>query len=108
MLKDGRYSVWFKTSTGGGTGVVALTHGKISGGDTVLSYTGHYEQTGDQFRAVVATERHSQGQPSVFGIDNVDIALIGRSNEGPTASCAGTVKQAPDVIFEVTLVRMAD
>jgi hypothetical protein len=74
----------------------------------VLTYTGHYDQIGDEFKATIATERHSPGQLSVFGIDNVDIALVGRSNEGPTASCAGTVKQAPGVDFEVTLVRMPD
>lgn len=108
MLVDGRYSVWFKTSSGGGTGVVVLTDGKVSGGDTVLSYTGHCEQMGDQFKATIATKRHSAGQPSIFGIDDVDIALVGRSNEGPTASCAGTVKQAPGVTLEATLVRRAD
>jgi hypothetical protein len=108
MLVNGQYSVWFKTSSGGGTGVVMLIDGKVSGGDTVLSYNGHCEQMGDQFKATIATKRHSPGQPSVFGIDDVDIALIGTSNGGPTASCAGTVKQAPGETFEATLVRMAD
>jgi hypothetical protein len=107
MLANGRYSVWFKTSAGGGTGVVMLTEGKISGGDTAIAYTGHYEQVGDEFKASIFTRRHSPGQPSVFGIDNVDITFVGRKNK-ITVWCTGTVKQAPEETFEATLVKMAD
>jgi hypothetical protein len=107
LLVNGRYSVWFKTSSAGGTGIVVLTDGKISGGDTVISYNGHYEQDGDQFNATISTKRHSPGQASVFGIDNVDITLFGRKNN-VTIWCTGTVKQAPNVTFEATLVRMPD
>jgi hypothetical protein len=109
VLKDGKYSVWFRTALAEGTGVVVLApNGRLSGGDTVLSYTGHWRTDGEQFEATVFTARHSPGQPSVFGIDDLDISLTGRSKGGVTASCKGTAKQAPGLSFEATLVRMVD
>jgi hypothetical protein len=109
VLRDGKYSVWFRTPLAEGTGVVVLTpNGRLSGGDTVLSYTGHWRTDGEQFEVTVFTARHSPGQPSVFGVDVLDITLTGRSNGGVTASCKGTAKQAPGLTFEATLVRMGD
>jgi hypothetical protein len=67
----------------------------------------HYFQNGDRFSAFVRTRRHPPGQPSVFGIDNLDLTLIGKSTP-TTASCTGTAKQAPGLTFEATLVPMAD
>ena len=51
MLENGRYSAWFRTPLGEGTGVVLLKDGAITGGDTVLEYTGSYNQDGDVFTA---------------------------------------------------------
>jgi hypothetical protein len=109
VLKDGKYSVWFRTPIAEGTGVVVLApNGRLTGSDTVLSYTGHWRTGGEQFEATVFTSRHSPGQPSVFGLDDLDISLTGRSKGGITASCKGTAKQAPGLTLEVTLVRMAE
>jgi hypothetical protein len=107
MLRNGSYSAWFRTSLRAGTGIVVLKDGKLTGGDTVLAYTGTYFQNGDRFSASVTTQRHSPGQPSVFGIDNVNLMLTGRSTP-TTASCTGTAEQAPDLTFEATLIPMAD
>ena len=109
MLRDGKYSVWFRTPLAEGTGVVVLApNGRLSGGDTVLSYIGHWRTDGEQFEATVFTARHSPGQPSVFGVDDLDISLTGRSKGGVTASCKGTAKQTPGLSFEATLVCMVD
>jgi hypothetical protein len=107
MLRNGGYSAWFRTSLREGTGIVVLKDGKLTGGDTVLTYTGTYFQNGDRFSASVTTQRHSPGQPSVFGIDNVNLTLTGKSTPA-TASCSGTAKQAPELTFEATLIPMAD
>jgi len=107
MLENGKYSVWFRTPLGEGTGVVLLGDGEITGGDTVLAYKGTYSQDGDAFFVDIATKRHSPGQLSVFGIDNVDLTLQGKSS-GRVASCRGTSRQAPGMAFEATLVRIAD
>jgi hypothetical protein len=108
MLKNGSYSTWFRTRRGEGTGIVELRDGQVTGGDTVLAYTGTYVEDGHTFTALVATQRHSPGQPSVFSIDNVDLVLIGHSSAAVTASCSGTVKQIPGMTFEAVLVRIAD
>jgi hypothetical protein len=107
MLRNGSYSAWFRTQQGEGTGVVVLNDGKISGGDNVSAYSGSYVVDGDKFTASLASRRHTQGQPSVFGIDNVDLTLTGKFTP-TTASCTGTAKQAPDLTFEAALIRMGD
>jgi hypothetical protein len=115
MLRNGSYSVWFRTRQeegrrlmqGEGTGVIELNDGKVSGGDTVIAYTGSCVADGDKFTAFIATKRHSPGQPSVFGIDEVNLTLTGKFT--PTmASCTGTAQQAPGLSFEAVLVPMAD
>src|SRR3982074_1519694 len=76
MLRNGSYSAWFSTRQkegtgamqGEGIGVIELNDGKVTGGDTVLAYTGSYVADGDKFTAFIATERHTPGQPSVFGL----------------------------------------
>jgi T3SS negative regulator,GrlR len=107
VIRNGSYSAWFRTQQGEGTGTVVLSDGKLTGGDNVSAYSGAYVVEGDTFRASVAARRHTRGQPSVFGIDNVDLTLIGKTSR-TTASRTGTARQAPGLTFEATLVRMAD
>ncbi len=103
MLKDGIYSAWFRTAKGQGTGIVHLANGRISGGDTVITYGGSYEVDGNRFMATLTTKRHAAGQPSVFGIDEVELKLTGRL-KGTIATCSGTVDEVPGMVFEATLI----
>jgi hypothetical protein len=108
MLQNAQYSVWFRTPEGEGYGVISLMDGDVSGGDNISSYTGTYVQDGDKFEAAIAVRRHTQGPPSsVFGIDNVDIRLSGKSTP-TTASCFGTANQAPGTTLQATLIRIAE
>jgi hypothetical protein len=107
MLEDGKYVAWFKTALAQGTGVVTLANGQITGEDTVIAYSGSCEQNGDHFTAVVRTRRYCAGQPSVFGIDEVELKLEGRS-AGQMVVCKGTAEQAPGLMFEATLIRSRD
>src|SRR5450631_1698529 len=107
MLQNAQYSVWFRTSEGEGYGVILLLDGNVSGGNTISSYTGTYVQDGDKFAATIAVRRHTQGPPSAFGVDNVDITLSGKSTP-TTAACFGTAKQAPGTTFQATLIRIVD
>ena len=92
-----------------GMGIIELNNGKVTGRGIVLAFTGSYVTDGDKFTAFIATERHTPGYPSAFGIgiDNVNLTLTGKSTP-TTASCTGTAKQAPGLAFEAVLVRMAD
>jgi hypothetical protein len=51
VLKNGSYSAWFKTPQGQGTGIVHFENGKISGGDSIMTYDGSYQVAGDRFTA---------------------------------------------------------
>jgi hypothetical protein len=109
MLRDGKYSVWMRTPLAEGMGVVVLApDGKLSGGDTIMAYTGRWRADGEYFQATVFATRHSPG-PGAFGeLDDLKVILNGRSKGGVTASCKGTAAQAPSLMLEATLVRMAD
>jgi hypothetical protein len=108
------YSAWFRIQhkgtgimQGEGTGIVKLKDGKVTGGDPVFAYSGSYFQNGDRFSASLTTRRHTQGQRSVFDIDDVDLTVTGKSTP-TTASCTGAAKQAPGLAFEAVFVRMSD
>ncbi len=105
MLRDGRYSAWFKTGNDSGVGVVELTNERLSGRDTVIEYSGILTQIGDSFKATISTRRHSPGQPGMLGIDELDVEFEGTSARS-TAICTGRVLQLPQVPLEVVLVRI--
>jgi hypothetical protein len=109
MLRDGKYSVWMRTPLAEGMDVVVLAaDGKLSGGDSIMAYTGRWRVEGEHFQATFFAARHSPG-PGAFGeLDDLKVTLTGRSNGGVTASCKGTTTQAQSVMLEATLVRMAD
>jgi hypothetical protein len=102
MLKDGKYAAWFRSSRGEGTGIVHLANGKISGGDSIFTYVGSYEVDDDRFTATLTARRQAEGPSTVFGIDEVEVRLTGTFNR-MMASCSGTAKQAPGVVFEATV-----
>jgi len=103
MVRDGSYVVWFRTPRGTGTGVVHLSEGRISGGDAFITYSGSYERDGDRFTATLTTKRHTAGQPTLFGIDEVELKLTGISNE-TIAVCSASAEQMPGMAFEATLI----
>jgi hypothetical protein len=107
MLPEGKYSAWFRTDDAEGLGVIELRAGRITGGDTVLSYIGTYSQIGDQIVAAIRTERHSPGDVTLFGLDAIDLSITGTSKER-TGSGVGRVKQMPDATFKVVLVRIEE
>jgi len=109
LITEGKYSVWFKTPVGEGAGVVEFgPGGKLTGGDTTYSYDGNWTQDADRFRATMTARRFAAGPPGVFGLDEIDIVVTGRSDEGAPASCTGFAKQAPGLKLEVELIRMGD
>lgn len=103
-MRDGKYAAWFRTPVAQGTGVVHLADGRISGSDSFFTYGGSYQFADDEnFTAVLTTRRHAEGPPTVFGLDEVEVELAGVCS-GVLATCSGKAVQAPDVMFEVTLI----
>jgi hypothetical protein len=108
VITVGKYSVWFRTPVGEGAGVVHFRpNGELSGGDPSFAYVGNWEQVGERFKAALSASRIAPGPPGVFGMDEIDITVTGRSNGGVSASCTGFAKQAPGLKLEVTLIRMS-
>ncbi|MGY4626741.1 hypothetical protein ACVWY3_004497 [Bradyrhizobium sp. USDA 4486] len=103
MLRDGKYAAWFRTPRGQGTGVVHLAEGRISGSDSFFTYGGSYRVDEQRFTALLTTKRYADGPPTVFGHDEVEVELSGVCS-GAMATCSGTARQAPDVMFEATLI----
>ncbi|MBR0829897.1 hypothetical protein JQ596_30645 [Bradyrhizobium manausense] len=107
MLRDGKYAAWFRTPRGQGTGIVQLAGGRITGSDSFFIYGGSYQVDQDRFTAVLTTRRHAQGPPTVFGPDEVEVDLSGVCT-GAMATCSGTAREAPEVLFEATLIYSQD
>jgi hypothetical protein len=109
MITEGKYSAWFRTPIGDGAGMVEFgPNGELSGGDTTFSYIGNWEQDGERFKAAISAKRMMPGPPGVFGMDEIDIIVAGRSDGGESVSCTGFAKQSPGLRLEVTLIRIRD
>jgi hypothetical protein len=109
VVKDGKYSVWFKTPVGEGAGVIEFNpNGELNGGDTSFAYVGNWEQDGERFKATLSAKRIAPGPPGVFGMDEIDIIVAGHSDGDASASCTGFAKQSPGLKLEVMLVRLND
>ena len=102
-MREGDYSVWFRTPSGTGTALVRVKDGRIAGGDAFIEYEGRYSLDGKNFEAVIKTKRHTEGPPTWFGIDEVTIRVSGKST-GRIAAGAGTVDQCPGLPLGLTLM----
>jgi hypothetical protein len=107
VITPGKYSVWFKTPVGEGAGVAEFSpDGTLSGGDSTFAYAGSWTQKGEHFKATLSARRVTPGPPGVFGLDEIDIVVSGRSTGGSSMACTGFAKQAPGLKLEVDLVRI--
>jgi hypothetical protein len=106
-MREGDYSVWFRSPSGTGTARIRVRNGRITGGDAFIEYSGEYRFDGKYFEAVIRTERHTDGPPTWFGIDQVTIRVSGKSI-GRVVAGAGTVDQCPGLPLDVTLMRIED
>ncbi len=80
--------------------------GKLSGGDSAFSYDGNWLQEGKRFKATLNAKRNAKGPPGVFGMDEVDIIVIGESDGSQSVSCTGFAKQSPGIKLEAVLIRV--
>jgi hypothetical protein len=99
---DGKYTVWFRTLRGEGTGIVHLLDGKLTGGDSFFTYDGTYEPDDTGFSCTLTTRRHTDGPTTLFGLDEVELKLKAVF-KGGMAQCQGVATQMPDLRFDATL-----
>lgn len=103
MLKNGTYTSWFKTPLNQGAGVAHLADGIITGGDSIVTYTGTYEVQGNRITAVLKTKRHTEGHATVFGIDDLTLRVEGTC-DGKIAKYTAVADEMPGVQLEGTLI----
>jgi hypothetical protein len=103
MLKHGKYAAWFRTPSKQGTGFAHLLDGSITGGDSILSYSGTYQVRGDEFTAILKTTRHTKGHETIFGADNLTLRLKGKA-VGRIAKFIGTADEFAGTPFAGTLI----
>lgn len=108
-MEEGLYKVLFQTQLGQGTGVVTVREGRLTGGDSVMYYTGEYTiaQGGIDARLVADTHSVMPGIMSVLGLPKARLHLKGVA-EGQSAHLSGTSPDHPGLSFEATLTRLAD
>ena len=80
-----------------------MLDGSITGGDSILSYSGTCRVSGDEFTAILKTTRHTKGHATIFGADNLTLLLKGQV-VGRIAKFSGTADEFPDTPFEGTLI----
>jgi hypothetical protein len=108
MLKEGKYSVWMRTPLAEGMGVVVLApDGTLRGGDSIMSYTGHWRTDGEQFEATLFTG--TRPVPAQFGeVDDLDFTPD-RSVQGRRHRLMqGHLQASAGLDVGATLVRTAD
>ena len=109
MITEGKYSIWFRTPIGVGSGIVEFgPNGELSGGDTTFCYTGNWTQDDERFKATVSATRIAPGPPGVFGMDQIDITITGHSDGGVSTLCTGFARQSPGLKLEVTIIRLCE
>lgn len=108
-MKNGLYSVTFKTPLGVGTGVVFAQDGQMWGGDAGIYYRGSYQINGEKLTAHVDTDRHAMHGlvQSVLGNDRAQIILEGKT-VGDNVEVLGRSPQAPGITFQAHLRRLSN
>jgi hypothetical protein len=103
----GLYKVEFETPRRKATGVIYAEDGKLHGGSSAFAYYGYYQQTGDKISGRIASKRHTldPSLPSVFGLDEVNVAFDGNSI-GDFAQFDGTAAESPSLLFKAVLTRI--
>jgi hypothetical protein len=80
-MRNGLYKVSFSSAGNAGNGVVALVDGKVRGGDSSFAYVGSLNHQGGGATGQINVFRHSDGLPSVFGIESFQLNLDAKATD---------------------------
>lgn len=67
MLKDGKYTITFKTPMGEGGGFLIMKDGDMVGGDNDYIYDGSYYKKGKAMKARILIDKYSDNPSATFG-----------------------------------------
>lgn len=109
MITPGKYSVWFKTLVGEGSGMAEFfADGTFQGIDSSFAYTGTWNLNAGRLHAKLSAWRTSPGPPSLLGVDDVDMTVTEYASDGDSVMCTGFAKQSPGLRMDITLMRVPD
>ena len=111
VVTPGKYSVWFRTPIGEGSGIAEFfADGRVQGFDSTFTTTGTWSLKDGKFHAKVSAKRTANGPPGVFGlgIDEVDMTVTEIGRDGDTVICTAFAAQAPGLRMEATMMRIPD
>lgn len=109
MVTAGKYSVWFKTLVGEGSGMAEFfADGTFQGLDSSFAYTGTWNPNGERLHAKFSAWRTSPGPPSLLGVDDVDMTVTEYASEGDSVMCKGFTRQSPGLPMDIILMRVPD
>ena len=110
MVTPGKYSIWFKTPIGEGSGIAELfADGRMEGFDSTFTSTGTWSVKDGILHAKISAKRTEAGPPGVFGlgIDEVDMTVTEYARDGDCVKCSVFANQAPGLRMEATMVRIS-
>ena len=106
-MVEGLWTVQFQGVQGVGGGVVVFAKGKILGGDSGYTYTGDYQENGNNVRAKVAVGNFIPGVPNVMGRQgNFELEISGVLN-GNVITATANLAGAPNQKLNARLTRRA-
>jgi hypothetical protein len=109
VITSGKYSVWFKTLVGEGSGMAEFfADGTFQGIDSSFAYTGTWNLNAGRLHAKLSAWRTSPGPPSLLGVDDVDLTVTEYASDGDSVMCTGFAKQSPGLRMDITLMRVPD
>jgi hypothetical protein len=111
VVTPGKYSVWFKTPIGEGSGLAELfADGRMLGFDSSFDSTGTWSLQDGKLHARISAKRMSAGPPGVFGlgVDEVDMTVTEYACDGDCVMCAVFARQAPGLRMEARMIRVSD
>ena len=111
MATPGKYSVWFKTPIGEGSGLAELfADGRMEGFDSTFTFTGIWHLKDGKLHGKLWAKRIIDGPPGVFGlgINEIDMTVTEVGRDGDSVFCAAFATQAPGLRMEATMIRIPD
>jgi hypothetical protein len=111
VVTPGKYSVWFKTPIGEGSGIAEFfADGRVQGFDSTFNSTGTWNLRDGKFHARVSAKRIAEGPPGVFGlgVDEVDMTVTEVARDGDSIICTALAAQAPGLRMEAVMMRIPD
>ncbi len=105
MMQDGFYTVSFETRFDRGGGVAVVEGDRLTGGDSLMYWTGTVSRSGEKVELDVQVIRHGDHGVSVLGDhDRFRLKAKGRA-EGDVVTVSGQADVAPQMTLTATLRR---